>query len=111
MGDAANGAVGSVTPGHSIALTGATATASVGTIKTENSVALIGLAGVGAVGNITVLSGDVTVALTGVSGAGLVGNLNAPPPTAPSVSEYLKECWEDTFRPLLGKKPWPFRVR
>jgi hypothetical protein len=33
------------------------------------------------------------------------------PPAAPSVSEYLKECWEDTFRPLLGKKPWPFRVR
>jgi hypothetical protein len=29
----------------------------------------------------------------------------------PSVSEYLKACWEEAFRPLIGKKPWPFRVR
>jgi len=49
-------------------------------------------------------------------GLGYAENWNAmlagpAPPTAPSVSEYLKLCWEEAFRPLLGKKPWPFRVR
>ena len=100
-------AVGSYLHSGASALGGNGTLAAVGTYLHKGAAALTGEGTVVAAPRMdwagkATLGGAGTVTATGaLEGAG----------GAPSVSEYLKECWEDTFRPLLGKKPWPFRVR
>jgi len=123
---AATGSVGPEVFGAA-ALGGQGTLAAVGSYLHTGASALSGNGTLGAVGTylhkgVAALTGEGTVVAAArmdwagkiaLSGEGIVTATGALEGAggAPSVSEYLKECWEDTFRPLLGKKPWPFRVR